>query len=299
MACAIASIPTASTLMEMMASTKREARLSRQTGPQTVLDPARHRRPPSAPSRNHRSVRRPTLRTRGRPNGRHAKGRPEGPPLHVRCGAVDYQLGAGGAVGVCGLGSRRPRRGRAAVSGAGGRVIVQVEARLLTSTHASGVEHRSGVGASTLIRSGRPSRAPCRRRRSATSRSSPAGASSQAVVTVAYESSSVKHVFAAARALRRPDWAALSLARFRAPRNVGRAMATRMPMIRTTTISSIRVKPSSSRMRFLKPLSICLRLLSVGACTPRWRAFSDGFGRSRIRPEGLGPTDPREIPVCG
>src|SRR6266508_1101682 len=40
-------------------------------------------------------------------------------------------------------------------------------------------------------------------------------------------------------AFRRSDVAALFCARLRAPRNVGRAMAIRMPMIRTTTISSM------------------------------------------------------------
>ena len=54
---------------------------------------------------------------------------------------------------------------------------------------------------------------------------------------------SVYAVFAAASAFRRLDWAARFWARSRAPRNVGSAMAIRMPMIRTTTISSMRVKP--------------------------------------------------------
>ena len=52
------------------------------------------------------------------------------------------------------------------------------------------------------------------------------------------------------------DSAALSWARFRAPRKVGRAMATRMPMIRTTTISSMRVKPRSSSRIFRAIFSI-------------------------------------------
>ena len=93
-----------------------------------------------------------------------------------------------------------------------------------------------------------------------------------------YVSWSVKQVFAAASAFRRPDWAALSFARFRAPRNVGRAMAIRMPMIRTTIISSIRVKPSSSRTRFVRPLSICLRLLPFEQSAPPRCAFSRGVG---------------------
>ena len=57
---------------------------------------------------------------------------------------------------------------------------------------------------------------------------------------------SVNTVFAAERAFRTEDCAALFWARVRAPRKVGRAMAMRMPMISTTTMSSMRVKPSSS-----------------------------------------------------
>ncbi len=68
-------------------------------------------------------------------------------------------------------------------------------------------------------------------------------------------------VFAATRALRRSDCAARFCARVRAPRNVGSAMAIRMPMIRTTTISSMRVKPSSSCLRSKKRLSMQLNSL--------------------------------------
>src|SRR5437870_8475874 len=50
---------------------------------------------------------------------------------------------------------------------------------------------------------------------------------------------------AAARLVRRFAWVARSEARCLAPANVGRAIAMRSPMISTTTISSMRVKPAS------------------------------------------------------
>ena len=50
-------------------------------------------------------------------------------------------------------------------------------------------------------------------------------------------------------ALRRSDFAAASCARARAPRNCGMAIAIKMAMINTTTINSMRVKPSSASRR--------------------------------------------------
>src|SRR4029079_1064727 len=50
----------------------------------------------------------------------------------------------------------------------------------------------------------------------------------------------------ALRPLRIDDSAARSFARARAPQKLGSAIATRMPMMSTTTINSMRVKPSSS-----------------------------------------------------
>ena len=58
---------------------------------------------------------------------------------------------------------------------------------------------------------------------------------------------------------------ALSAARWRAPRYVGRAIATRMPMIRTTTMSSIRVKPRCEPMRALGAAVLPPRVLRPGA----------------------------------
>ena len=49
--------------------------------------------------------------------------------------------------------------------------------------------------------------------------------------------------FAFVIAFRRLDWAALSWLRALAPRNVGIAIDIRIAMIKTTTMSSISVKP--------------------------------------------------------
>src|SRR5690242_6221920 len=75
------------------------------------------------------------------------------------------------------------------------------------------------------------------------------GRSVAALVAVAYELWSVYAVFAAVNALRRLDCAARSCARERAPRNCGMAIAIKMAMISTTTINSMRVKPSSASFR--------------------------------------------------
>src|SRR5881227_3974944 len=86
--------------------------------------------------------------------------------------------------------------------------------------------------------------------------------------------------------LRRRHSAALTWARVRAPRNVGRAMATRMPMISTTTINSIRVNPSSS--------PFILRAIFSIICITPLRADGYGvtgcwFGLLGDRLEGAGP----------
>src|SRR3954462_8667281 len=68
-------------------------------------------------------------------------------------------------------------------------------------------------------------------------------------------------------ALRALDLAEASLPLSRWPRKVGRAMAARMPMIRMTTRSSIRVKPDSSS-RSLRSISILLDQGAVGEPAP-------------------------------
>ena len=70
---------------------------------------------------------------------------------------------------------------------------------------------------------------------------------SVAVVTV-YFCVSVYDVFSAVNALRRSDFAPASCARERAPRNCGIAIAIKMAMINTTTMSSINVKPGCRRL---------------------------------------------------
>src|SRR5437764_3608978 len=64
-----------------------------------------------------------------------------------------------------------------------------------------------------------------------------------------YVSLSVKHDSSCETRLRASDFALASFALLRWLRKLGRAIAARMPMIRITTRSSIRVKPLSSRLR--------------------------------------------------
>ena len=90
-----------------------------------------------------------------------------------------------------------------------------------------------------------------------------------AVVAV-YCWSSVYDVFSAVNALRRSDFAPASCARERAPRNCGMAIAIKMAMINTTTINSMRVKPSSaSRRRATNARIDCTGLAPFrGSCFP-------------------------------
>src|SRR2546423_10882970 len=110
-----------------------------------------------------------------------------------------------------------------------------------------------------------------------------------------YVSASVKHALAVVRALRRLDCAALSFALFLAPRKVGRAMAIRMPMMRTTTMSSMRVKPAASCLRSMRRLNIFVSPpLDVAAFTE----LNFGIGRGPLsRPAGgfLGRSLPRSF----
>src|SRR5437899_873278 len=93
--------------------------------------------------------------------------------------------------------------------------------------------------------------------------------------------------FASDRELRRLVWATLSCARVLAPRKVGRAMAIRIPMMRMTTMSSMRVNPSSSCLRSMKRFSMLLTsfgslrnasILDIGSCVADLR----GFGADRL-----------------
>src|SRR2546430_12925699 len=65
--------------------------------------------------------------------------------------------------------------------------------------------------------------------------------------TSVYDCLSVYQTRVAVNALRTLDWVARSLAFWRAPFRVGIAIAMRMAMISTTTISSISEKPRSFR----------------------------------------------------
>src|SRR5215210_1454768 len=86
-------------------------------------------------------------------------------------------------------------------------------------------------------------------------------------------------------ASRTADLASVSCARERWPRNAGRAIAARMPMIRMTTSSSIRVKPFSSWARERS-------LLSMWVNPPKGIVGPVGTARQPLvplprRPDGL------------
>src|SRR5581483_11851433 len=101
-------------------------------------------------------------------------------------------------------------------------------------------------------------------------------------------------VLAPVRAFRSEDCAARWLARFRAPRNVGMAIANRMAMMSTTTMSSMRVKPSSSRSSRLRmawsirlgPFVTAINELRAGYPSP------SGSPQSRGDPQAARPAFP-------
>ena len=79
------------------------------------------------------------------------------------------------------------------------------------------------------------------------------------------------------------DCAARSAARLRAPRKVGRAIAIRMPMISTTTISSMSVKPRSSSRDGWVRVCIIVRSSRRGRLRPwsPWWCKASGGGSRR------------------
>ena len=98
----------------------------------------------------------------------------------------------------------------------------------------------------------------------------------------------VQLVCSAVRALRRFSWVERALAVLRAPRKVGMAMANRMAMIKRTTISSMRVKPSSSRSkRCLTALSIlmCLSVFGGYGCELAFEPFTPAGKPDRVPQE--------------
>ena len=98
-----------------------------------------------------------------------------------------------------------------------------------------------------------------------------------AAVQPTYLSSSVKQASIWETMLRTSDLAAASCPLERCVRNAGIAIAARMPMIRITTSSSIRVKPRSALRRRLKVLGV---MVSEGSGV----LDDEGAGRGRPAP---------------